>query len=187
MKTDRELIAEAIAAGRVQRVPMGVSGLWHPNGHSKWSATGHPVDENGKRIKGRKARLPQFAKPRPSARVVHANARRDAMVADYEAGMSTVEIAARYGVARDTVRTYAHRAFKAGLISRSPSMTQPKTLERRETVIALWKAGEMTMRTIADHLKVSRKTVEGILKRARENGLIEARTDWRNRRTERAA
>ncbi len=77
--------------------------------------------------------------------------RRVELVADYESGMPVRAIAAKYGVHRGTISTFA---LRAGASLRTPGLSD----EGRARAVALYADG-LTLQEVADRLAVDPKTV----------------------------
>lgn len=73
------------------------------------------------------------------------------LVADYESGMPVRAIAAKYGVHRGTISTFA---LRAGASLRTPGLSD----EGRARAVALYADG-LTLQEVADRLAVDPKTV----------------------------
>lgn len=94
--TDRQLIDAAIAAGRVQRIPRGVSGIDPMTGHG-WKEIGRAMLANNRRAERLSRARPQPVKVQRAATPEGLKAQIRQMRLD---GMSYDQIAASVGMAK---------------------------------------------------------------------------------------
>jgi DNA-binding NarL/FixJ family response regulator len=154
--SERAAIADAIAAGKINRIPAGVSAtavdyVW--DGRSLVQVDGKSMHWRHRRKNpiGRQARKPE------------ASERRDRVCAMSLQGIRQEDIAAELGISSRQVKAHVAILREAGrlppcdraaLARETARARREKTEERRQQVRVLWQAGE-TWQAIADTLGIN--------------------------------
>lgn len=92
--------------------------------------------------------------------------RNQAMAADYDAGLSIDELAAKYGLKTSSVNLMIMQFRRVGLVSRQADRRPLRHVQRNNEIVSKYEAGGVTVRQLADEYGMTPVNVSSIIREA---------------------